>query len=125
MKKLLLLLLLSVSSIAYGQITMKAVSVTIGTRAYPGAEMVFGNTDENLNIPVHVTEDDVIHIYSKEDQVYYKTSKSSTDPQGDLYWSAVDQDGDNCTMYLMTVDGATLLLIEFSNISWYYELQNY
>lgn len=126
MKKLLLLLLSVLAFTAsYAQITMKATSITTGSRAYPNAEMVFGDTEEGINIPVHVTQDDVIHIYSKVDQVYYKTSKTLTEPNGDMKWTAVDQDGDNCTMYLITVEGSTFLLIEFANIAWYYELVNY
>lgn len=118
-------MLLLVCSITYSQVTMKATSITVGTRANSYSEVVFGETEYDINIPVHVTKDDVVHIYSKEDQVYYKTSLTKKGDNGDLTWTAIDQDGDRCTMYLMTVDGQSYLLIEFANIAWYYGLENY
>ena len=113
-----------VSSVVISQVTMKATSLTIGQRPSLQGSYQFEETEYNISIPVRVTEEDVVHIYSAEKQTYVKLTKA-VDIDGGIMWDAVDQDGDKCTMYLVTKDDATFLLITYSNIAWYYELQVY
>ena len=121
LKLLLLALVLSITSAAQ---TMKATSLTIGNRPSNRGDYIFGETTNDLSIPVRVTEDDVVYIYSAEPQTYYKIGRSN-DVDGGITWDALDQDGDRCTMYLLTIDDETFLMVTFSNICWYYELQSY
>lgn len=73
------------------------------------------------------TNADMIIIYSNKVQIYkitnYNGTKQEKDGSQQAYFSAIDYDGDKCTIRLrIETNGNSQIYVEFSNVMWVYNV---
>jgi hypothetical protein len=124
-KKLLVVALLLLSSWVEAQSTLKAVSLRYGERVTVDDPFEWDKLDTGLNIPVHISEDNTITIYSKEKQKYIAIDAGENLDQHSTMWKTIDIDGNRCNIYMTYIDNSLYLLVEYRTIGWYYELVEY
>lgn len=126
--KLLLALFLGISTVSLSQEATKLKSTSYSSRFKNDygrwSEWSKWETTEVLI----VVKEDRISIYSKRRQEYdvIKYNDKYIDPEGDtvLKMSCVDQDGDLCTLRLISRKSGTLqLYVDFSDIMWVYNVK--
>jgi len=125
MKKLLVVALLLLSSWVEAQSTLKAVSLTYGSRVSESESFTWDKQGDDLFIPVHISEDNVITIYSEVVQRYVAISTGEDIDEYSTMWKTIDVNGKRCDVYITNVDGALYLLISYKNYGWFYELVEY
>jgi|APGre2960657404_1045060.scaffolds.fasta_scaffold34018_3 hypothetical protein len=107
------------------QSTLKAVSLKVGSRQTVSDSYVWDEEATPVNIPVHISEDNTITIYSKVTQKYYAIEPGEDINDHSTVWESIDIDGSRCNVYMTVIDNSLYLLIEYRTIGWYYELQEY
>jgi hypothetical protein len=107
------------------QSTLKAVSLKVGSRQTVSDSYVWDEEATPVNIPVHISEDNTITIYSKEKQKYIAIDAGENLDQHSTMWKTIDIDGNRCNIYMTYIDNSLYLLVEYRTIGWYYELVEY
>lgn len=125
MKKLLILFLLILSLASFGQVTYKATTLKIGVRENSLQDLEWKSFDTGLEIPVHISDDNVITIYSKIFQKYYPITEVAASDGVSTIWTCIDKDGKRCNVYLIVVLGSNYLHVEYDDMGWYYKLEEY
>lgn len=83
--------------------------------------------DCDVNIKFDFNSDRII-IYSNRTQYYqvtaYHGSRVENDGSQQAYFTAIDQDGDRCTIRLrIESNGNSQIYVEFSNVMWVYNVR--
>jgi len=125
MKKLLFIALLLFSTWVEAQSTLKAISLRFGERLNVDDPFEWDEMDTGLNIPVHITEDNTITIYSKVQQRYIAIDAGKDLDENTTMWKTIDLDGSRCNVYLTYMENSLYMLVEYRTIGWYYELIEY
>lgn len=125
MKKLVFIFLFILSSLcSIAQMdTYHAVSLRFGTWN-PVTEDYIWKPRLDVNIPVTV-QDNVINIYSQVHQRFIITSDAKDLDENTIEFSAIDQDGDRCILRFSNISGSFFFTISYSNICYYYKLEEY
>ena len=124
MKKLLLVLLLFLTTLMYSQdnpFLMRAETFQAGTMSY-NKEVVWDNSSVRSCDILIKLETNKITIYSKTSQVYNVISMASKSAEGGE-WYCLDEKGVRCNIYLISLKnnpGKLALGVEYSDYVWYY-----
>jgi hypothetical protein len=124
MKKIIFILLLLVASLcAIAQDTYHAVTLTYGVwdaykEAYKWDDIVA------VDVPVTV-KGNFVNIYSQREQHFRIIDDGRDLDAYTIQWYAIDQDGDHCHIRFTNLDGNFFMAISYSNICYYYKLEDY
>ena len=124
MKKLIFIFLFLVASLcSIAQDTYHAVTLTYGVwdaykEAYKWDDVV------RVDVPVTV-KGNVINVYSQRVQSFRTLDDGKDLDAYTIQWYAIDQDGDHCHIRFTSYEGSFFMVISYSNICYYYELENY
>ena len=124
-KKVLIIILVLLSTWVEAQSTLKAVSLRFGNRVTVDDPFEWDALETGLNIPVHISEDNTITIYSKVKQKYVAIEAGKDLDETTTMWKTIDIDGSRCNLYLTYMENSLYLLVEYRTIGWYYELVEY
>ena len=124
MKKLIFVLLFFIASLcSIAQDTYHAVTLTYGVwdvykQAYKWDDIVY------VDIPVNISGN-FINIYSQRQQTFRILGEGEDLDAHTVQWYAIDQDGDHGHVRFTNLDGNFYMSISYSNICYYYRLENY
>jgi hypothetical protein len=124
MKKLIFFLLFIFASIcSIAQDTYRAVSLTYGVwdaykQSYKWDDLV------TVDVPVSV-KNNVINVYSQKVQTFRILDEGKDLDAYTIQWYAIDQDGDHCHIRFTSLEGNFYMAISYSNICYYYKLEEY
>ncbi len=124
MKKLIFILLFLVASLcSIAQDTYHAVTLTYGVwdsykEGYKWDDVIV------VDLPVSI-KDNFINIYSKQIQTFRVLDEGSDVDAYTMQWHAIDQDGSYCNLRFTALEGSFFMAISYSNICYYYRLENY
>lgn len=124
MKKLIFFLLFIFASIcSIAQDTYRAVSLTYGVwdaykESYKWDDLV------PVDVPVSV-KGTVINVYSQRVQTFRTLDEGRDLDAYTIQWYAIDQDGDHCHIRFTSLEGNFFMAISYSNICYYYRLEEY
>jgi hypothetical protein len=124
MKKLLFVLLFAVTSlIAVAQDTYHAVTLTYGVwdsykEKYKWDDVI------SVDLPVTI-KGNFINVYSQKPQTFRILDDGENLDAYTIQWYAIDQDGINCNVRFTNLDDNFFMSISYSNICYYYRIENY
>jgi hypothetical protein len=124
MKKIIFFLLFILASLcSIAQDTYRAVSLTYGVwdaykESYKWDDLV------PVDVPVTV-KGTVINVYSQRVQTFRTLDEGRDLDAYTIQWYAIDQDGDHCHIRFTSLDDNFFMAISYSNICYYYKLEEY
>ena len=122
MKKLLTLsLLLLMSSLAYGQIFLRAKGLALGKKDLYTQEVVWPSEFETVNVLIEVEENKVT-IHSQLLQVYRKVNMVIK-TENLAVWYCLDSRGEGCNFKVITLPdfpGTIFIAVEYNDYTWIY-----
>lgn len=128
MKKFLLLLTILISTQAFSQVLR--FRTTAYSQKYVDSYGYWTNWSEwekSDMLVIFDLDDDIIKIYSPKIQTYLilEHLRTYSDNSGgkQIEWSCIDQDYDKGHIRLREINNTYQLYIDFSNISWVYNLR--
>lgn len=124
MKKLIFVLLLLVTSLcSMAQDTYHAVTLTYGV--WDSYRQVY-KWDDVVAVDLPVTiKGNIIDVYSQRHQVFRILDEGKDLDAYTIQWYAIDQDGDHCHIKFSNLEGTFFMAISYSNICYYYRIENY
>ena len=125
MKKLLLVLLLFLTTLMYSQdnpFLMRAETFQAGTMSY-NKEVVWDNSSvRSCDILIKLEHRGAVSADAKTSQVYNVISMANKSTEGGE-WYCLDEKGVRCNIYLISLKnnpGKLALGVEYSDYVWYY-----
>jgi len=124
-KKVLIIILVLLSTWVEAQSTYKGISLTYGTRPTISDNFKWDEEDAGLSIPIHIDDDNTVTIYSQITQKYIAISSGETLDEYSTMWKTIDVDGNRCNIYITNMNNSVYLFVEYKNYGWFYELAEY
>ena len=122
-KKIFVLLFLFASLYTIAQDTYHAVTLTDGVWNTYKEQYKW---DDAVVVDLQVTvKGKFVNIYSKKPQAFRILNDGENLDAYSIQWYAIDQDGDHCQLRFTNMDGNFFIAINYSNICYYYKLENY
>ena len=122
MKKLLTLsLLLLTSSLAYGQLFLRAKGLALGKKNPITQEVTWPDEFQTVNVLIEV-EQNKVTIHSQLLQVYRKVNMV-TNTENLAVWYCLDSRGEGCNFKVITLPaypGTIFITVEYSDYIWIY-----
>lgn len=124
MKKIIFILLFLVASLcSIAQDTYHAITLTYGVwdtykQVYKWDDIVAAD------IPVTV-KGNIINVYSQRVQTFRTLDEGKDLDAYTIQWYAIDQDGNHCHVRFTSMDGNFYMAISYSNICYFYKLEEY
>lgn len=124
MKKIIFILLFLVASLcSIAQDTYHAVTLTYGVWDTYKQQYKWDEA-EYVDLPVTI-KGNFISIYSQRPQTFRILDGGTDLDANTIQWYAIDQDGDHCHVRFSNIEGRFYISISYSNICYFYRLENY